>query len=281
MEKRTGRYEDLNVGKELSLEQRKESVYNNWVNVAKKYGEQPDATIRDLYLRELNTLAVIQYLQEDDSIIDIGCGNGFATAEYAKIVRQTIGIDYIEGFVEKSKELHTEIIADRDLSFIVGDILDLSKIKEEYGQFDKVISERTLINLASWDEQRQALDQLSSLLEVGGLLLLTEVTLQGHERVDEIRQQFNLPILEKHWNNVYIDEVLLLDYLLCSGLYTLVVRESFSLYTLLSRVVNAVLALPNEPSFDAPVNEIAFRLSQKFSIENGPGYHVLFVFRKC
>lgn len=278
MGRRIEYYKDLTQGRELSPEERKKLVRKNWMDIAEKYGKQPDATIRDLYLRKLNTIAVNQYIEKNDSVIDVGCGNGFASVEYARTAKFTLGVDYVQKFIDEANELHREVIATKNLRFLVGDVLDLSEIKRKYGEFDKVISERTLINLLSWDEQMQALDQLSSLLKLKGLLLLTEVTLQGHESIDKIRQEFCLPVIEKHWNNVYLDENVLVDYLAES--YSLIARENFSLYILLSRVVNAALSLPNEPSFDAPINEIAFRLSQKFSINDGPGHQVLFVFQK-
>lgn len=278
MRRRAEYYTDLIKKRRVSSKQRSELVRKNWEDVASEYGEQPDATIRDIFLRELNTMAVLKHINSKDKIIDVGCGNGFATAEYAKKARYTLGVDYITGFIDKAKQLHRAIIRENRLQFKVGDILDLFPIRQEYGQFDCVISERTLINLASWSQQCKALDELDSLLKVRGKLILTEVTLQGHKSVDRIRRRFRLEVLEKHWNNVYIDENKLIRYL--KKHYMLIRRESFSLYILLSRVVNAVLSRPREPSFDAPINKIAFELSQEFSLSQDLGHQILFVFRK-
>ncbi len=268
-------YKDLTDGKELSMEARSKAVHDNWENVAKEFGNREDATIRDLCLRALNTEKTCKYLCHTDKIIDVGCGNGFATAEYSKHVRSAVGVDYIPEFVSQANRLHKD---HDNLRFVVGDIRDLSSVKDTYGKFDKVIAERTLINLASWDEQKKAILELDSLLVPYGLMILTEVTVQGHESVDKIRTSIGLPIIEKHWNNVYIDEDRLRG--VFGTAYTFVTRESFGLYSLISKVVYPYLIYPEEPKFDASINKLAAELDQLFEIRNEIGHQVFWVFRK-
>jgi SAM-dependent methyltransferase len=258
----------------VSSEEKSKKVFENWSNVAKDNGESPDASIRDLYLRDLNTKYVISYLDDSDTIIDIGCANGFATSKYANCVKRAIGVDYIPEFVKYANKLHKR----DNLQFIVGNILDLGGIKEIYGTFDKLVIERTLINLCSWEDQKRALCEADNLLKIGGLLILTEVTLQGHESIDSLRIKYGLPILEKHWNNSYIDENLLMAHL--ENSYFLIRRYNFGFYSLISKVIYPASIYPEEPRFDADINRIASELDQIFRISNGPGHQVLFVFKK-
>ena len=273
-------YEDLTSGISPSNEDKRQLIFENWANTAKDYGDEPDATIRDLLLRKLNTAETCKFIQNTDRIIDIGCGNGFATKSYASCADSGIGVDYIPAFVEKANEIN----GGQNLQFLTGDILDLSSIKKEYGEFDKVIAERTLINLVSWDDQKKAIGQLDSLLRPGGLLILTEVTIQGHESIDNLREKYGLSILEKHWNNVYIDENMLLDHLSQSSYghgvaYELIHKYTFGFYSLVSKVLYPYMIYPDEPSFDSRINKAAAELEFVYPIDN-LGHQRLFVFRK-
>ena len=278
MVKRIEYYADLTSGKAVDADEQSRLVRENWIKAAKEHGDSPDATIRDLYARELNTEAALKWIKPTDWIIDVGCGNGFATAKYAEKAERTIGVDYISEFVDHATRLHSEIAKGHRLEFIEGDVRDLAWIKDTFGMFDKVLSERTLINLASWEEQILALDQLASLVKVGGYLFLLEVTNQGHESVDKARQRYGLDILEKHWNNVYLDEELLIEHLASD--FQLVKKESFSLYTLISKVLYPATIMPEEPQFDAPINSIARDLSKVFSLNEDIGHTILFVFKR-
>ena len=278
MPRRTKYYEDLTRGDAITPQERSKLVRQNWEKAATDLGSQKDATIRDLFMRELNTQFACKFISEGDRVIDVGCGNGIATVEYGKAALWALGVDYIPQFIDAANDLHKETVEAGKVEFQVGDILDLAEIRARYGEFDVVVSERTIINLADWDEQKQAVDELSSLLKKGGFLILTEVTKQGHESVDALRQEFGLPGLQKHWNNVYLDEAVLEEHL--SGRFELIDRENFGVYILLSRVVNAVQAYPQEPAFDAPINEIGFKLAQRLRWPEGPGHHIAMVFKK-
>lgn len=271
--------QDLIQGRQVSSAERKRLVKDSWESVAAHYGMRPDGNMRDQYARKLNTQETLKYIAEGDRIIDVGCGNGVATVEYARVADYTLGVDYVEAFVEAAAALRKELVDAGKLEFAVADVTDLGPIKEQYGQFDKVVCERTLINLSCWDEQRSALGELLGLLRLGGHLLLSEVTIQGHERVDKLRTRYGLEPLEKHWNNIYIDEPALFAYM-SSHECQLVHSESFSLYVLLSKVLNAFLALPYEPNFDDPINKLAFELSEDFSIQEKIGHTVFFLFKK-
>ncbi len=278
MNKRIEYYDDLTSGKSVDADEHSRLVRENWTKAAQEHGDAPDATIRDLYCRELNTEKVASLIRQSDWVLDVGCGNGFTTAEYAKRAERTIGVDYISEFIDHATRLHSEIAKGHRLEFIEGDVRDLAWIKDTFGMFDKVLSERTLINLASWEEQILALDQLASLVKVGGYLFLLEVTNQGHESVDKARQRYGLDILEKHWNNVYLDEELLIEHL--AGNFQLVEKESFSLYTLLSKVLYPAIIAPEEPQFDAPINSIAKDLSAFFTLKEDIGHTRLYVFKR-
>ena len=275
---RTDYYKDLIKDKDVTDEERTKLVKENWCNVAEKYGDSPTATVRDMYARQNNTEVISKYIRPGNKVLDVGCGNGFATAEYAKEADYTVGVDYIPEFIRRAKELHKPLICAHKLAFEVGDIRYLDPIKDRYGTFDKVLSERTIINLASWEEQKGALHQLSNLVQTGGYLILLDVTNQGHHSVDKVRQHYGLDIIEKHWNNIYLDEVLLIAEL--AGEFQLVKKDSFSLYTLISKVIHPLIVAPQEPKFNSLINKLACELAREFTVEEHIGHTVLYVFKK-
>ena len=44
--------------------------------------------------------------------------------------------------------------------------------------------------------------------------------------------------------------------------------------------MNAIQTHPEEPSFDAEINEIGYRLAQRLRFPEGPGQHITMVFKK-
>jgi len=272
---RTKYYDNIRGGRTVTSSQQTELVRENWRKVAEKFGELESATIRDLHARHLQTNWVATRIKPTDRIIDVGCGNGYATAAYAKVAAFAIGVDYQQGFIDVANHK----FGSPNLQFMVGDICELSEIYDLYGEFDKVICERTLINLPSWEEQVLAIGQLMCLLRSGGELLLLEVTTQGHEYVDAERELHGLDPLEKHWNNVYIDEGKLFSYMR-EHKHLLAEREDYGLYMLLSRVLHAALVSPDAPKFDAKINAIAAELNARFELRQSFGHMVSFRFIK-
>ena len=130
-------------------EQRRQIIKGKWEQESSERANLKEATIRDLVFRDFNTEVVREYLSPEDVVLDIGCGNGFATAEYARVTQYVLGVDYMRGFIEAANHLHQSLIEVGKLEFRVGDALQLDLGRT----FSKVISERLLINLPSISEQ--------------------------------------------------------------------------------------------------------------------------------
>ncbi len=89
------------------------------------------------------------------------------------------------------------------LDFRLGDVRSLEFAPRS---FDRVISTRVVINLSSREEQRRALHEFARVLRPGGVLLLSEPTMQGWQRLNALRGEWDLPPMGMPAHNVYLDE---------------------------------------------------------------------------
>ncbi len=253
-----------------------EVVFDYWQNKASEKGIDRTATIRDHHYHRLEIATIKRYLRSTDNCLDIGCGNGIATIDYAESVDSIIGADYSPGMIEAAQQrLPHKPQSCSELSFQVADARDLPFEDE---QFSRVIMERCLINIPDRDQQVQAALEAARTLKSGELFLLAEVTLQGHEKVNKHRLMHGLEKLKVHWHNTYVDEPAFVDAV--SERLELVETIRFGMYGFISKVLHPLMVAPQEPSFDAKINEVAAEMALKMPDFDGCSHQVLFVFRK-
>src|SRR5205823_3827311 len=107
--------------------------------------EDREVTHPDVWQRWLEIEMIEKFLNPTQRVIDIGCGNGFTTRQIASFVGEVIGVDYSEEMIKRaSASPHSS----SNMTFNVCDVTKLDASK--FGLFDLAISERCLINLASW-----------------------------------------------------------------------------------------------------------------------------------
>lgn len=254
---------------------KKAKIKKRWEEKAKIFGTKPQAVIRDIEFRKLSNSTVASYLDKKDYVLDIGCGNGYATTYYSNYCRKILGVDYLPKFIELSKLKYKKHIKNGKLEFQIGDIL---KPGFPNGIFDKIICERTIINLTSWQNQQKALSNLSKLLKKNGLLLLTEISIQGHKSLDDIRKKVGLPIVEKYWSNLYLDEPKFERFI--KKLFKIQEKKRFGTYMLVSKIIHPMLVYPREPKFEAKINKIAAQVAKIIPWEDGPSHVVFYVLKK-
>jgi SAM-dependent methyltransferase len=236
-----------------------DAVREHWDAQASLYGVDERATMPDVYLRQLEIEAIKKYLRPTDRILDVGCGNGCGTVRLAEAARrQVIGVDFSARMIEKAKErlasCKEEDVRQRVL-FRVGDVRHLSP---DLGVFDKVTTARCLINLASAEAQVEALRSIHSCLRTGGRAVLSEDSLEGLVRINELRRMVGLSELAVRWHNQYLDVPRLMSEV--TTLFRLVTVDEFaSTYYMVSRVINARLAADRgeEPRYECDMNRVA------------------------
>jgi len=193
-------------------------------------------SIIDSNLHELEIAAVSRHLLPGDRLADVGSGNGVATARYARLVAECVGLEQ-SSHMRSLAERHAAENGLSNLTFLPFDILT-SGIPE--GKFDVIVSQRMLINLASWADQMQGIRNLHRMLRVGGRAILIENTNDAFRAMNDVRVDLGLAPVPQHWHNRFFDYDELMSFL--RGGFQLVDFQDFGLYYLLTRVYTQLFA---------------------------------------
>lgn len=242
-----------------------------------KYATSPDFNLREV---EIDYLA--RWMRDGQRVLDVGCGTGYTVLRHAAMFDAAFsGIDFVPEMVEHARLLAAEFETKKRVDFRVGDV---TRLEESDGSFDVVVSERCLLNLPTRNDQWRAIGEIARVLRPGGLYLMLEGTLQGLQRLNDVRSRFGLdPIPDAdpryNWFSNKFDEDEMLPVALRS-FRKLVQIQRFGMYYLISRVIHPLLARPDQPKYDAPINTIARLVCSQFPDFEGIGHVALFVFER-
>lgn len=212
-------------------------------------------TLPDSNQRNLEIETVLKYLPRGQYVLDVGCGNGYSTSIFAPYGKQIVGIDYSESMIARAKQEYGQLA---NVKFEVKDLLQLDFPPDT---FDVAIAQRCLINLPTWEKQQQAIKNVARVLKPGGVFILQEGTQQGREQLNQTREFLGLPRMPPVAYNLDFDEKLLWPFV--RNYFDLVEVKRFGLYDLIARIVHPLLIQPEEPRYDAKINQIAAQISAK------------------
>jgi ubiquinone/menaquinone biosynthesis C-methylase UbiE len=197
----------------------------------KEYWEDPNTvSIIDKNLHEIEVDTVCRYLRSTDFLADIGCGDGDATIEYAKKVNKCIGFERSDYLRQKAME-NVKKSGIKNISIERADVLEMSNLSKK---FDVIVTQRALINLASWEEQKKAILNIYETLKVGGIYIMIENTNDAFLALNDMRVEVGLEPIPQHWHNRFFDYELLMAFL--EGRFQLLKVHDFGLYYFLTRV---------------------------------------------
>ena len=226
------------------------------------------AGTNDFIAKEIEMKTLLSYCSRGDSILDLGCGSGTAAFYILdKLDVSITGMDFSSKMIAEAQRAAKEKGYDQEtLNFCVNDIRDVKELEKSERRYDIVMTERVLINLDNWQEQKEAINGIISLLKPGGLYLMCENLKEGLDNLNRVCVSINLDEIQKPWHNRYIckNEVQEID-----SAELVEFRDFSSGYYFLSRVVNAHLAkLQNSnPSYDSPINILAEKLNDFLELE--------------
>ncbi len=226
-----------------------------WEDRAASVQARDIVTLRDLNQRQLEIEMICRYLQPGDTALEVGCGNGYSTIAISRAVSTVIALDYSEGMIRRASQ---DIDHLENIHLMVGDVLHLP-FSAPY--FDAAIVERCLINLPSWELQQDAIHRLASVIKPGGRLLLVEGSQDGLDRLNLLRERFNLTPITPIANNLNFKEDLLLAAV--QNHFEVVAVHRFGIYDFLTRIFHPLLVLPEEPDYRSPINQVAAKLAQE------------------
>ena len=186
-----------------------------WESRARQKGKsEQELTHPDIWQRWLEIEMIKKFLTRCDRVLDVGCGNGYTTIKIAPLVSEVLGMDSSAAMIKRAKAskstgIHTPITPSMSFpQFKVYDVLALNP--SIAGLFDVVISERCLINLPSWDDQKRAIRNIAGVLKNGGRFLLIEGSREGRQRLNELRQSVGLESMPVVSHNVDFKKTALL-----------------------------------------------------------------------
>lgn len=250
-----------------------DKIYNYWTNISEEESKHSDA-----FLNEIEISNLMNYLEEGQNILDIGCGAGRFDIFAARNLNVDItGVDYSENMlIIANRELSKESLKGR-VRFMKGNATDLNNFDDEI--FDIVISKRCLISLPGWDMKERALDEIHRVLRKKGIFLFMEATKDGLIALNELRRYFGLKEIETRWHNDYFNLKDILDY--CDGKFKMRKTKNFSLYYIITRIINPALSYPQEPNPEDKINEIAKRLQKLLPDRYFQSPHLFLVMEKA
>ena len=216
----------------------------------------------DTNLKSLEIKALTHAIGRPRTVLDAGCGNAYALVSLALQMPSChfFGFDYSSGMVQSGKQLISENELSSRVGVCQGNLLDLPlNALETLGApsqgFDSVYTERSIINLDTYEKQAQAVRALWDVTASGGRLVLCEAFSDGLSQINFFRESVGLPEISAPWHNRYltIDEVK--NYLPDLETEPEIIEFSGTYY-FVSRVIHARAASfeGREPSYDAPIN---------------------------
>jgi SAM-dependent methyltransferase len=164
-----------------------------------------------------------------------------------------------------------------EVSFVDGNITALAS---KASRFDKVIAIRVVINLGSWRDQLAALRECARVLKKGGLLLLSDATVQGWRNLNRLREEWGLPAISMPAFNLYLDQDQVVEAV--ADRLTLVKLVNFSsTYFVATRVLKPLLIAATGVKRDAADPAMEWnRWCAQLPAWGDYGTQKLFVFRK-
>jgi len=181
-------------------------VFEYWTQQAREHGQSPSASWSDHPVIEMEIGEIVKHLSDGDKVLDVGCANGYSSMQFACARRlQLRGLDYIPEMIEQAKT-RLSTMRDKLLGSVEFDVADITQLQEPSNLYDKVIVVRVLINLGNWERQLTGLRECARVLKPGGLLLLSEATVQGWRRLNALRGEWGMEDIPMPPFNQYLDQ---------------------------------------------------------------------------
>jgi ubiquinone/menaquinone biosynthesis C-methylase UbiE len=213
-------------------------VREHYRKEAETQGISATATMRDTITRKAEVGELLSYLRNGDRCLEVGCGNGVASVEIAKMRKLKMTcIDFSSELIALAKKQHTKGIKGT-IEFKEQDILKL----EDKNRYDVVFTERCIINLLDWEDQKESLHRMARALKKGGRLILLEAYKDGNEELNRARAEIGLPEIPPAYHNLHLEKRKVIECLAADKLSLIDENKFLSTYYFGTRVLYPALA---------------------------------------
>lgn len=239
-------------------------IKDYWESQGTTYRESHWASWGDNWMIDLEIETIGNELRPGDSVLDVGCANGFAAFQQAEkhSLQSLVGIDFAESMIEAANKVRQGFTGKTDIHFEVGDI---QKMRFGDNLFDAVYTTRVLINLPTWEQQKMGMEECLRVVRPGGRVIFSEGFWEPLMLLNAMRTLAHLPPLVEHDFNRYLKLSKVEEFLREKGLQFKVVDFS-SIYYLGSRFLRELVTDPTAyPGFTNPINKMFFEIEKEFS----------------
>jgi ubiquinone/menaquinone biosynthesis C-methylase UbiE len=256
-------------------------VYEFWTKQAQEHDLSPSASWSDHHVIEMEIAEIVSRLNDGDRVLDVGCANGYSSVQFACARQIRLkGVDYIPKMVDLAR-LRSATMSGKLTGSVEFEVGEATQLKEPSGAYDKVVVIRVLINLGTWERQLEALRECTRVLKPGGVLMLSEATLQGWRRLNQFRREWGMSDIPMPPFNQYLD----VDQVVAAAageLQLIELRDFASTYYVGTRVIKPLLAMAAKSSVNvADPNAECNRWFSELPAAGDYGTQKLFVFRKA
>jgi ubiquinone/menaquinone biosynthesis C-methylase UbiE len=256
----------------------RDHILQTWNSQAARFGQSHEASWGDLNMISLEVEQISNHVERGNSILDIGCANGYSTR---MVIERTapemvLAADFSPEMVEQARKLLSGLPV-RELRVFQTDVRSIGLPSNTV---DVCYAIRTLINLPTWADQLQGIEECLRVTRPGGKVLLSEGFWEPLMRLNALRQILGLQTLVEHDFNRYLKQTRLEDWLTMRHLQYDIIEFS-SMYYLGTRLARE-LATDHESfaGFSNPINSEFGRLARKYPRCGGVGVQQLVVIVK-
>jgi ubiquinone/menaquinone biosynthesis C-methylase UbiE len=237
------------------------NIRDYWESQAQTYGASPEASWGDAHAIELEIATISNYLQDGDTVLDAGCGNGYAAIRQCtrRQLKSMLGVDFSQAMIAAANQARREHKRADAIEFKTGDIRALPF---RDGAFDVVYTTRALINLPSWDDQVIAITECLRVAK--RRVILSEGFWEPLVMLNAMRSLVKLPALVEHDFNRYLKKSWL-EHLLTSLGHAFSIDEFSGVYYLGSRFLRELVTdAPAWPGYTNPVNALFCEIERDY-----------------
>jgi len=248
-----------------------------WDGQAEKYGDSHNASWGDNFAIDLEIQTIGKYISEGSDVLDVGCANGYSTfRQFEKKLKSITGIDFSKKMISFANEKKKVLGLKDNISFLVGDVRSLPFHDES---FDVVYTTRVLINLRTWEEQKNGINECLRVCRSDGTVVFSEAFWEPLVLLNSIRLLKQLPSLVEHDFNRYLKKYQIESYLNSQNI-SFKVDDFSSIYYLGSRFLRELVTKPADyPGYSNPINKIFYQIEGEYS-GGGMGIQQAYILKK-